>query len=695
MKIHTTRLPGSADPVLRFAVVADTHVNESEQGGSSPFVTNSSANARARYVFNEIALMDPAPDFVVHLGDIVHPVPSLPGFQEAVSHFKAMTSGLAMPLHVIPGNHDVGDKRIDWMPADLICTEYLDTYREAFGPDYFAFDSSGCRFLMLNSVLFNSDLPQDQAQRDWLVSQLDEAAAKRVFVFMHYPPYIHTPDEPGNYDNIDQPARAWLVQQLQRESVEAVFAGHVHNFWYDHIGHAEMYMLPSTAFMRHDFSEFYRVAPRTEHARGDAERYGYFLVEVFDNGHVAYSLRTMDRRAAPGEAASAPTAVAVAHPKTSGLHRVGVELRHPWAETMQISATGGVQEFGRKWARNDYPLQALWEMGVRCCKIPSLDLAEDYSADRMAVLATNGNRFIVTCLGVPRDALLKRNLDACGVDAFEVNATAARFDSMKPALKRVREQTGRKVLFAQILSGDSSRFDGKHFTHFVKSGLTTAELDDAAAMVRAATDEGAIDGVTIRIDFNESLPGAIARVHRFADTVGCEVLVSLKTAGESVAGMRADDAALAVRAAQAMLLSQTHDRVSLVFDSFMDVDRGYYPRQAFIDRRFNPRLPAQAMMRLNASLSPLGQVAWNRAEGVDSAALQVINAGGVLLAAGRAAKVNGFISQHATRQGWDLLSGENGDAQTLAAQPVVNAADCLRPEETFNPGGLKLVLLTA
>ena len=28
----------------------------------------------------------------------------------------------------------------------------------------------------------------------------------------------------------------------------------------------------------------------------------------------------------------------------------GVELRHPWAEVRQITATGGVQEFGRKWA---------------------------------------------------------------------------------------------------------------------------------------------------------------------------------------------------------------------------------------------------------------------------------------------------------------------------------------------------------
>ena len=40
---------------------------------------------------------------------------------------------------------------------------------------------------------------------------------------------------------------------------------------------------------------------------------------------------------------------------------------------------------------------------------------------------------------------------------------------------------------------------------------------------------------------------------------------------------------------EAIALSQASDRVSYVFDTFMDVDRGYYPRHAFIDRRFDPR----------------------------------------------------------------------------------------------------------
>ena len=251
----TARADGRS-PLFSFVVVADTHVNEAEDTSTSPFETNHLANPRARHVFAEIAAMRPPPSFVVHLGDIVHPVPSLPAFHDAVGNFKAIASQLPVPLHVVPGNHDVGDKTVDWMPAEQVCDDYLATYREAFGADFHAFDENGVRFVMLNSLLLNSGLADEARQRAWLEERIDSAGDLRVFLFMHYPPYIHRPDEAGNYDNVDEPARAWLLAQIAKPAVEAVFAGHVHNFWYDRAGEAEMYLLPSTAFLRHDFSEF-------------------------------------------------------------------------------------------------------------------------------------------------------------------------------------------------------------------------------------------------------------------------------------------------------------------------------------------------------------------------------------------------------------------------------------------------------
>ena len=594
----------SGKRLFTFVAVADTHVNEAEQLSTSPYETNHLANARARYVFAEIAAMDPPPAFVVHLGDIVHPMPALPAYHDAAEHFQRIASQLSVPLHLIPGNHDVGDKTVDWMPAELVCDAYLDTYRDLFGEDFYAFDHGAVRFVMVNALLFNSDLADEQRQRDWLAQTVDSAGSLRVFVFMHYPPYVYRADERGSYDNIDEPGRGWLLAQLAKPQVEAIFAGHVHNFWYDQVGSAELYMLPSSAFLRHDYSEFATVAPACEFGRADVAKFGIFRIDVHEHGHVAYLLRSYGRRCAPGEHRDIPRRY-LAHPKTSGFGSVGVELRHPWAEVRQITATGGVQEFGRKWARNDYPLLALWEMGVRLAKVPDADIIEDEPRARMRMLAAIGHRHVVTVTGVPHPELMDAAA-GLGVSAYEANLTLARFHERRAALRAARAHCGGAIYFAKILCDHDAHFDGKTFNHFVQSGFTVEELPDYKTLDSEAVAHGDIDGITVRVDAGTVLTRIASALQTFREVTAAALLVSIKLAGAGAATARTDDRETAARAAEAMVLSRAQDGIRYVFDTFMDVDRGYYPRHAFIDRHFNPRLPARVFAIMN-SLLPGGE----------------------------------------------------------------------------------------
>ena len=598
-------MAADGSPLFTFVVVADTHVNEDERMSTSPYEANHLSNPRARHVFTEIAAMQPAPRFVVHLGDIVHPMPSLPEFHDAVAHFKSIASRLPVPLHVIPGNHDVGDKTVDWMPAEQVCDDYLQLYRNAFGADFYAFDESGVRFVMLNSLLLNSGLADEARQRAWLEDRIDTAGDRRVFLFMHYPPYLYRPHEAGNYDNVDEPARSWLLEQIAKPAVEAVFAGHVHNFWYDRPGEAEMYLLPSTSFIRHDFSQLCSVAPGadTQFGRDDSAKCGWFRVDVFAAGHVAYAVRSHGRQCAPDEAPSTLPRRHLSHPKTSGFDNAGVELRHPWTEAMRISATGGVEEFGRKTARNDYPLLALWEMGVRLCKVPDVDVRESESRERMRLMARIGHRYVVTVIGAPRESLIEAAGADAGVFAYEANMTLERFERGADGLRRARETSGAKVFLAKILTDREARVSGRTFTHFVKSGFTVDELARHRDLVAGAVDRGEIDGITVRLAVDEPLPSAARRIRKFSARTGAGILVSLKLSGPSAAAARTDDRETAARAAQAMVLSRCGSDILYVFDTFMDIDRGYYPRNAFIDRRFNPR-PAAGVFTALASLFP-------------------------------------------------------------------------------------------
>lgn len=589
--------------LFSFVVIADTHVNERDDRSRSPFRTNAQANDRARFAFAGIAALSPQPQFVVHLGDIVHPVPSLPEFEDAAARYKEIASLVRVPIHLVPGNHDVGDKSIDWMPADIVCEAYLEKYRATFGADYFARDAGPLRLVVINALLFNSGLAAETAQMQWLDAEL-EAAGGRVFVFIHYPPYLVHETEGSTYDNIDQPGRAWLVQRFKHAKIEAVFAGHVHNFWYDVIGRAEMYMLPSTAFLRHDFTELYRVAPGDEYGRGDTEKFGYFIVDVYEEGHIARLVRTHGGTLAAGSVLPDVSRVGPVHTKRSPLRRFGVELRHPWAEIVQIPSTGGVQEFGRKPARNDYQVMALWEMGVRTLKIPTQDIVDEATLRRAELLAAVGHDFILTSLGVPKAAVTDKLVaSALGPGAIEVNLSVAKALEQGDALVALRARTGARVLLAHLRTSEDSHFDGKHFSHFVNTGLRPDELARNSASIARLLAEKAIDGITVRVEWGSDIVAVAEQLDAFSLKHGCDILASMKLATHSLAVANDDDVAIATLVAQTLVMSCCSRRVHYVFDTFMDVDRGYFPRNGFVDRRFNPRLASRVVASLCAALN--------------------------------------------------------------------------------------------
>ena len=68
------------------------------------------------------------PDFVIHMGDLVHPVPGHPTFGQVAEDFNKLYQTVKSPLHIIPGNHDCGDKKISWMPAVQVNDAFLEDH---------------------------------------------------------------------------------------------------------------------------------------------------------------------------------------------------------------------------------------------------------------------------------------------------------------------------------------------------------------------------------------------------------------------------------------------------------------------------------------------------------------------------------------------------------------------------------------
>ena len=215
---------GKKEPSFRYAVLSDTHIRPEEGEGSSPWKVNKYTNDRARWVVDRINRADP--ELVIHIGDIVHPLPHLPTYGFAADAAKGVLNGLKAPCYCIPGNHDVGDKNNPTVPAYIVDDHGLDLYRECFGPLYRSFDHGGVHFILINALALNSGLAHEAEHSDWLEADLEENRGGRIHLFSHYPPYVFEPSEPSNYDNIDGPARSWLLGLMEEYGVERFYRDH-------------------------------------------------------------------------------------------------------------------------------------------------------------------------------------------------------------------------------------------------------------------------------------------------------------------------------------------------------------------------------------------------------------------------------------------------------------------------------------
>jgi hypothetical protein len=653
--------------LFTFGVVADTHVNQEEDRASSDFAVNRLANARNRYAFQALAAR--RPEFVLHLGDIVHPTPGHPAYAQAAARYRELAGAFDCPVHLTPGNHDVGDKPGDWLPVASVNDDYLAAYRREFGANYHAFDHGDCHFVVMDAQLVNSGLADEEAQRKWLEADLESRRAARTFLCMHYPPYLLDPAEAGHYDNLDEPGRSWLLALLAEHRVEAVFAGHVHNFWYHRFADTDIYLLPSTAFVRMDYSEMYRVEPGPERGRDDAPKLGFLVVDVHENGHVAHPVRTGGERLAPGEAPARSRSLSPVHVRSITRSPIGVDLRHPWAEVVEVAASGAMDEFARKPARNDWPLLALWEMGIRRLRVPLSDLASAATRTRMLQLARQGHAFTVYTHGVPGAqgvALLREHAGL--LEAWEVIAPLAGLAPLAERIARLRESVSLSVHLSRLRRPGDALHHGDRARHVIEHGFLAVEgerMGEALGAVAGLRE--AFDGVVFRVPRGSDLSEQFARIASMAEGLALAARAYVRLADDNPARARDDDLANANRVAEALLAASVFPRVAAWLDTFDDVDRGYFPRTGLVDRRFNPRPAGRVCRHLNGALSATtdlqpGEIHVDAVPG--ARVLRARSGGGEALwlvlpaGPGRAHWFPGFPAPGAGWERVDLLSGK-------------------------------------
>jgi len=212
---------------LTFIQISDSHMRPS----------GAEWHSRVARVYEAIRAREPAPRFVLHTGDLLDD-PA----EEAVRAFRAQFPASDLPLHVVPGNHDVWNALVTGAGAPwwTRTTTQVDEqqFRRWFGPTVYSVIYDECALVAFNSQLLNTPLPEAEAQWDWLTAELARLHAQtlsHIILFTHMPLFVRVPDENldwsdwrNSYLVIAPPARDRLLELIRLNHVTGYLCGHWH-----------------------------------------------------------------------------------------------------------------------------------------------------------------------------------------------------------------------------------------------------------------------------------------------------------------------------------------------------------------------------------------------------------------------------------------------------------------------------------
>jgi predicted phosphodiesterase len=586
--------------LFSFAVLADTHLNQNDVDCNSPFDVNRRANRRLRYVIEDLNQRDV--DLVLHLGDVVHPVPSMGDlYADSSARFFEQTKNLKHPLHLIPGNHDVGDKKFDWGPAGTVRDDFLAAWSKYFGEHYFHIYHKDANFIGINIQLVGSGLDMEAEQKVWLEKKLIALNGERIFLCSHYPPFLLDKDEAEHYDNLGEIGRKWMLDLLAKYQVEAMFAGHVHHFWYNRSGTTRCYLLPSTAFTRQDYSEMFRVSPSAENGRNDADKLGYLIMHVHESGHIMEMVRSFGLERNDSYPSTKKQLFQKSHQFLVDGGPLGFDLRQDWCETVQIPPSGGLDEFDRKSVRNDYGLLALIEMGVRHLRLPVSDLLLESRLYRLQDLVEFGFEFTFFSFDIPGSKICEiigRNPGL--ISAWELTLRPGEDIAMESPFFTLCKQQDIKLFYSPLRTKEDTLAGGKKYYHVINHGYSLT--DDVCASWTDQLSE-IFQGVVFRLGTDESVSIVAHAANKLFSQTKLLSSIHLRLAGENPAEFIDDEISLCNRLATAIILGSSSHSTQFYCDTLADNDRGYFPRSGVVDRLFNPKAGMRTVQNLQALMS--------------------------------------------------------------------------------------------
>lgn len=235
------------------------------------------------------------------------------------------------------------------------------------------------------------------------------------------------------------------------------------------------------------------------------------------------------------------------------------------------------------------------------------DLVNKQIRNRMEMLATMGHRFTIFRFGIPSQN--ERNLLQLYshlLEAFEIILPWNEVEKEVNNLQIFHKSMQVPLFLANIASSANQVQNGSKFTHYVSYGFRIENYEDFHNFLGSVESKKFADGFVFEIGWDESPCKALMKIDRYVKDSGIEAIANVRLASENPAEYLSDDICVANRVAETLLATSSTDNVKVFLDTFMDLDRGYFPRIGLYDRRYNRRPGSFIFANIQGVLNDLG-----------------------------------------------------------------------------------------
>jgi hypothetical protein len=192
------------------------------------------------------------------------------------------------------------------------------------------------------------------------------------------------------------------------------------------------------------------------------------------------------------------------------------------------------------------------------------------------------------------------------VDSLEVIMPWREAEEAVGDLLSVRRDLGSPIFLANIESSVHRRQEGPKFSHYISHGFRVGHASSLDEFTGLNGVERAFDGYVFQIGAEESPWDSIKAVGAYVQERCFSAVANVRLASEDPAEYLRDPLRVANRVAESLVAAAALPIVDVYVDTFMDVDRGYFPRVGLYDRRLNRRIGSYVMTHLQGALNEYG-----------------------------------------------------------------------------------------